>query len=179
MCNLNYVIYWNEKTRNPFYSAEMLLSSNLVTIPRDGDFYKNYILDTATTEDYTNSGYDRGHLTPSADANSSIAQKQTFDLANVAPQEPSCNRIIWKKLECDTRRLVKSNPGVKFFIITGVYGSLGDIKETNIPMYFYKIIINTKTKSVLVYRLKNVKDSKLEVITIEALQKETGLNYHL
>lgn len=180
MCQLGYSLYWNETTKNAFYSAEMLLSTNLKTIPRDAQFYKNPILNSAVTEDYINSGYDRGHLTPSADANTSISQKQTFDLANVAPQNPVANRVLWKKLESDVREQVKSNPGVKFYIITGVYGSLGSIKgSTNIPMWYYKIVVNSKTKKTTVYRLKNNGTSSMEIINIELLEKETGIKFHL
>ena len=57
-------------------------------------------------KDYANSGFDRGHLMPAADAHSSEqAMKDTFYLSNVSPQPPEFNRGIWAKLEKHIRTL--------------------------------------------------------------------------
>lgn len=54
----------------------------------------------ATTDDYTNSGYQRGHMCPAADRTSSIQlMKSTFLLSNVCPQAPSLNLGAWKQSE--------------------------------------------------------------------------------
>ena len=50
----------------------------------------------ANHDDYTNSGYDRGHMCPAADRSSSMTQmRSTFVMSNVAPQKPSLNRGAW------------------------------------------------------------------------------------
>lgn len=57
-------------------------------------------LPRATPNDYTHSGYDRGHLVPAADRSASISSmKSTFIMSNVCPQVPSLNRGQWKRLE--------------------------------------------------------------------------------
>lgn len=57
-------------------------------------------LPRATHNDYTRSGYDRGHLVPAADRSASISSmKSTFIMSNVCPQVPSLNRGEWKRWE--------------------------------------------------------------------------------
>lgn len=50
--------------------------------------------------DFTNSGYQRGHLCPAADRSAcSELMRGTFRLSNVAPQVPSLNTGAWKASE--------------------------------------------------------------------------------
>lgn len=61
---------------------------------------------SATHADYRGSGYDRGHLLPSADrTDSEVANRATFLYSNMAPQLPKLNRGAWKLLEERLRRL--------------------------------------------------------------------------
>lgn len=60
--------------------------------------------DPVTSSDYTNTGYDRGHLAPAADmAFSQRAMEESFYTTNISPQEPAFNRGIWKSLEEQVR----------------------------------------------------------------------------
>lgn len=62
----------------------------------------------ACHDDYTHSGYDRGHMVPAADRSSAISSmKQTFLMTNVCPQAPALNRGAWKKVEDACRRYVR------------------------------------------------------------------------
>lgn len=62
----------------------------------------------ATHDDYTNSGFDRGHLCPAADRSvNSKVMKSTFIMTNVCPQVPALNRGAWKRMEDNCRNLVK------------------------------------------------------------------------
>lgn len=59
----------------------------------------------ATHDDYTHSGFDRGHLCPAADRSASTKlMKSTFVMTNVAPQTPALNRGAWKKIEDACRK---------------------------------------------------------------------------
>lgn len=62
----------------------------------------------ATHQDYTRSGYDRGHLCPAADRSRSKADmRTTFIMSNVCPQAPTLNRGEWKKLETSCRNIAR------------------------------------------------------------------------
>lgn len=59
----------------------------------------------ARHEDFTHSGYDRGHLCPAADRSFSIdAMRSTFTISNICPQMPRVNRGTWKETEEWCRR---------------------------------------------------------------------------
>jgi len=61
----------------------------------------------AELRNYARSGYDRGHVAPSADMFDMQSQHESFSLANMVPQEPSVNRRIWGAVELTTRKLTK------------------------------------------------------------------------
>lgn len=62
----------------------------------------------ACHDDYTHSGYDRGHMVPAADRSaSSKAMRSTFIMTNVCPQAPALNRGAWKKIEDACRRYAR------------------------------------------------------------------------
>ncbi len=61
----------------------------------------------ACHDDFTASGYHRGHLCPAADRSSSAdAMRSTFTLSNVAPQVPALNMGAWKATELAVRNAV-------------------------------------------------------------------------
>ena len=62
-----------------------------------------------TTYDYKGSGYDRGHMCPSADMKwSPAAQRDCFYMSNICPQDRSLNSGAWSKLENACRRWAKA-----------------------------------------------------------------------
>lgn len=74
--------------------------------------------------DYTNSGFDRGHMCPSEDRDSTADEnRSTFLMSNIIPQAPQNNRQTWKFLEDYCQDLARS--GNELYIISGVYGSGG------------------------------------------------------
>lgn len=71
----------------------------------------------ACHDDYTNSGFDRGHMVPAADRSISISSmKSTFIMTNVCPQVPSLNRGAWKRLEDGCRNYARHGVPVKVHI---------------------------------------------------------------
>lgn len=63
----------------------------------------------ARHDDYTHSGYDRGHMVPAADRSRSIStMKSTFVMTNVTPQVATLNRGPWKKLEESCRAYARN-----------------------------------------------------------------------
>lgn len=99
------------------------------------------------SSDYTGTGYDRGHLWPSADGG-----LPTFIMSNVAPQAPLLNRESWEHLEAWCR--TKAESGATLAISAGVGGNSGTIAngKITVPSYFWKIIkLSSDTGSRTIY----------------------------
>lgn len=61
---------------------------------------------TARHDDFTHSGYDRGHMCPAANRSASKSSMiSTFVMSNVAPQTPRLNRGEWQATERACRKL--------------------------------------------------------------------------
>ncbi|AXT49610.1 DNA/RNA non-specific endonuclease [Aquimarina sp. BL5] len=104
----------------------------------------------ATSSDYTNSGFDRGHLCPSADRNGSEdSNENTYYMTNIAPQAPDNNQRSWANFENYLRSLTLE--GNEVHIITGVVGSGGtgrngfastiDGGNITVPDSFWKVAL--------------------------------------
>lgn len=77
-----------------------------------------------TTSNYTNTGFDRGHLCAAADRSyTDAAIKNTMMMTNIMPQAPINNQQPWAALEDYCRTL--ANAGNELYIIDGPYGSGG------------------------------------------------------
>ncbi|EAY32049.1 DNA/RNA non-specific endonuclease [Microscilla marina] len=77
-----------------------------------------------TQNDYRGSGFDRGHICPSADRTRSVSDNSaTFVMTNMMPQAPNNNRETWRLLEEYGRNLITQ--GNEVYIISGVYGQGG------------------------------------------------------
>ncbi len=104
LTNRAYVVGYSESLKDPAWSAYRAdKAASLEAPPRPGRFE----VDARTTvraapADYTNSGYDRGHMTPNyiiAICDSPEAQRETFLMSNIIPQRPALNQKVWMHLE--------------------------------------------------------------------------------
>jgi endonuclease G len=78
--------------------------------------------------DYTNSGYDRGHLAPSDDASTAQEMKETFLLTNMTPQDQTLNRTSWALLERHVRTYAAKQSVNTYVINVPIY------PKTNLKM---------------------------------------------
>jgi len=72
--------------------------------------------------DFTNSGFDRGHMTPNADRDKETSipiNQATFLMTNMVPQAPDNNQGPWADLENDLRALLPAN---ELYIVAGPAG---------------------------------------------------------
>ena len=70
--------------------------------------------------DYTGSGFDRGHMTPSADRLASLPINQaTFLMDNIIPQAPDNNQQTWNNMEQALRTYTPAN---ELYIVSGGAG---------------------------------------------------------
>ena len=91
--------------------------------------------------DYSGSGYDRGHLVPSADrfADPKL-NEQTFLMTNLVPQTGDLNQFPWNKLESYARGLARS--GNTLYTIAGVYGERERLRgKVTVPTNCWKVIV--------------------------------------
>ena len=151
---------------------------------------KRFILDenlpkrTITHDDYTKSGYDRGHLTPVDDLQYSYeSASSTFVITNVVPMEKSFNRGIWQRLENYVSDFIeKYNEAI---IVTGPIfeGSLSYMgRDSNIPIPtgFYKLLVSDKCTEVYIVPHKNSSDDlSIFKSDLETLQKKTGIEFQI
>lgn len=105
----------------------------------------------ATTSNYTNTGFDRGHMCPSDDRDGSSSDNAvTFLMTNIIPQAPRNNQITWLGLENYARTLMTA--GNELYIISGAYGmggsgSLGGTTNTiasgsiTVPSRVWKVVL--------------------------------------
>lgn len=115
----------------------------------EADRQENFRPDSTLPEDwervkpsiYSASGYDKGHLTPSADRTKTAEDNTaTFLMTNMVPQTPDNNRNTWGNLEDYSRELVKQ--GKELYIIAGPSGSKGKLKNlVTIPQSTWKIVV--------------------------------------
>ena len=94
----------------------------------------------AKPSDYSRSGFDRGHLVPSADRFGDAGlNAELFLMTNVVPQTSELNQFPWQKFESYARTLVRK--GYDVYAISGVLGSRGLIaNRITVPASCWKIL---------------------------------------
>lgn len=110
----------------------------------------------ATHDDYTHSGYDRGHMVPAADRSRSISSmKQTFVMTNVCPQVPALNRGSWKSLENACRMVAMNGTPVRI-VADAVFWHADTLRigrnGVAVPHGFVKTVYSSFTDSILYSR---------------------------
>lgn len=103
----------------------------------------------AMREDYSNSGWTKGHMMPAADANTqSSTLAETFYFTNICPQDETLNAGDWQFLEKRVRSMARKYG--KVWVVTGplvgrnIYGTIGD-RNVTVPDAFFKALLIQKT----------------------------------
>lgn len=99
-------------------------------------------------DDYTGSGYDRGHLAPNYAISrlyGKEAQLDSFLMTNITPQKPNLNQKLWQRLEEAEADLFASRFGTVWVVTGPIFGQktqrLRSSSRVEIPEAFYKIYI--------------------------------------
>lgn len=124
------------------------LSGDYVKIKKRPPFYSEKSIPVkyrSEPEDYTRSGYDRGHLANHADFDySANLIYQTYSMANIVPQNPELNRHEWVKAEKYERNTAKTLGYVN--VINLVYYNNNPTRigknKVAVPTEFVKVIYN-------------------------------------
>ncbi len=93
--------------------------------------------------DYSGSGYDRGHMVPSADRFADRRRNmETFRMTNIVPQTSALNQYPWEKFESYIRGQVRRRIGFDAYQIAGVYGEREVIKGRLVaPANCWKVVV--------------------------------------
>jgi len=153
MVKTEYTMSYNSVKRIPNWVSWHLSSAWLGTTPRQDNFRSDATLPSSwykvVTSDYTNSGFDKGHMCPSADRNGSVADNSsTFLMTNMIPQAPKNNQITWGNLEDYSRSLVAA--GNELYIISGPYGQGGTGSNGAKTTIGNSVVVPAKTWKIIV-----------------------------
>lgn len=100
---------------------------------------------SATTDDYRNSGFDRGHMAPAGDMKwSREAMDETFYLTNICPQNKSLNTGAWKKLEEKCRQWARRDSAIIVVcgpILTDSIDQRIGATGVAVPKRFFKVVL--------------------------------------
>jgi len=145
-----YVLSYNSKFNVANWVSWELNSDWYGDVPR---YTGNFITDTSLPihmyrvkhADYTNSGYDRGHMVRSEERTKTIEDnKSTFILTNILPQTPDLNQGVWLDLEYYCEDLCKKQNKELFVMAGGIYKTDSTLKgegKVRVPDSCFKIIV--------------------------------------
>jgi endonuclease G, mitochondrial len=141
-----YALSYHRDNGTPNWVSWHLATSWLGSTPRQDDFRADTTLPAGWyrvgSTSYSGSGYDRGHMCPSADRTLTVADNSaTFLMTNMIPQAPDNNQQTWASLESYSRTL--ANGGNELYIISGGYGFAGTIDSGRVavPTHTWKVIM--------------------------------------
>ena len=184
ICYSGYATKHSGLTRTPLFSAEHLTRERLLQgrgLKRQSKFHPDPNIpasERAELHHYARSGYDRGHVAPSADMFDLQSQQECFSLANMVPQEPSVNRGIWEAVESATRKLTKERGDL--YVVTGPIFSGDNIQRIGgavmVPTQMFKAIYDPKRHEAGVYLVGNDEGAQVQTISIRQLEQLSGIS---
>ena len=153
ICREAYLVAYDAPAKIPVYVAYTLLPQNaLGCFPRTNAFAADQsVPGGARPDDYTGTGYDKGHAAPDGDLSwSQQVEYESFLMTNMYPQHGSLNRGIWKLLETSVRGwAVQLNQNFTIYV-GAIYNSNNPVIGNGVivPHGYYKIVINQNTGAV-------------------------------
>jgi endonuclease G len=200
LINTGYAVGYSEELKNPVWAVYRLGNKSNDSVQeweRPWSFFVDTRTDSKVThDDYTSSGYDRGHMIPNAamlEQYGQMAQLETFLMSNICPQKPALNRGIWKNIEAKIGNEISQDDTTNKQVY-GVYVITGPIFKKNppdrlesgvaIPEEFYKIIAfqkgyfgTMKAVSFIFPQEPETNNFMDYVTTIDEIEKLTGLEF--
>lgn len=192
LVNQGFVSAYNERRRNPDWVAYRVFTppTGAQTAERPDSFE----VDQRTRarvhpNEYTNSGFDRGHMAPNhaiALLFGEQAQQETFLMSNIIPQSPELNRRVWRDLEAKIiRRYARRFEEV--WVITGPVYDREPVRRlpsgVYIPDACFKIIIDEHPQGlrakgfIIAQEVTGSEDPAQFLVPIREIERRTGLNF--
>lgn len=184
LCNSAYAVEFSGISRTPLWSAEHLTAKEVEQakgLQRKNTFHAEERLPPGMRSelaDYARSGYDRGHMSPSGDMPNETAQNESFSLANMIPQSPKNNQILWEGIEEATRSLARRDG--ELYIVTGPLFEGDNLERINgrvlVPTSVFKAIYDPATKSAAAYVTANAPGMSYQTLSIAELEGRAHIN---
>ena len=183
-----FTLSFNKENKTPNYVAWELLGSEVSSeVSRTDNFWQDKDIEGCPAHrDYTNSGYDRGHMCPAADQKWSIdAMNDCFVMANMCPQLHDLNAGAWETLESKERLWAKRDSAV--MIIAGPIYTEDDDKyfgnaKVRVPGAFYKILLapyveNPRGIAFVYPHMKCTGNMQNYATSIDEVERITGFDF--
>lgn len=183
LCYSSFGVVHSGVTRTPLWSAEYLRMEQLQAgegLARRNAFHPEPRLprsERAELDDYVRSGFDRGHMSPSADMPTRRAQRESFSLANMVPQDADNNREVWAGIEGAVRTMARKDGAV--YVISGpafIGASLQRIGNVLVPTHLYKVVYSPRHRAGAAWIVENRADVDARVMSIAELERTIGID---
>lgn len=193
LCKSAFTISYNTRTNCPNYVAWHLTADRVDgNVQRKDKFDVDYSLGSAlqvTTQDYSNSGYDRGHMCPAADnKHDERAMTESFYMTNICPQSHNLNAGDWKELEEQCRHWVKDY-GDLYIVAGPIFNSkkpatIGKRKNMKIavPDRFFKVVLmmepQPKAIGFIYPNEATNKEMRSYSVSVDEVERITGIDFY-
>jgi len=184
LCYSAFAILYSGRARTPLYAAERLTRRSVAqarSVERVDTFHEEDRLppdQRARLDDYSRSGFDRGHMAPAGDMPDAEAQAESFTLANIVPQDRTVNRGTWAAIEESVRRLAIRR--ATLFVVTGPLYEGAALDEINgrvlVPTGLYKAVYDPARNEAGAYLAPNRADGEWQAVSLDALRARAGID---
>lgn len=184
LCASHHAIFYSGLTRTPLWTGIYLTQERIAAgrdVPRTDVFREDTRLPKdwqARLSDYRGSGYDRGHLVPSASMPTKKTDAQSFFLSNIIPQDQTLNRSLWAAIESGVRAHANYRP---IYVITGVLFKGQSIKLVNgrvmVPTHLYKVIYEPDRNLAGAYLVENTNRKRHQELSLEEIEALAGVRF--
>ncbi|KVV07336.1 DNA/RNA non-specific endonuclease [Burkholderia ubonensis] len=182
-CHQAYAAHASGLTKTGIWSAEHLTRDGVRAarrVARVDDFRADPAIppaDRAELRDYYGRGYDRGHLTPSGDAPSAMAQEETFVLSNMVPQSHQNNGNLWEWIEHATRILAERDG--EAYAVTGPAFIGPSLKRIGagvyVPTHMWKAVYSP-ARGAAVYVTLNAPGNGYSLLSVADFVRFAGID---
>ena len=200
---------YNQQRGTPNWVSWHLASEWIGTLQRNDSFRPDPAVPPTwyrvLGSDYTNSGFDRGHMVPNADRDPETSlpiNQATFLMTNIIPQSPDNNQGPWAAMENDLRAMIAGTSN-EMYIVAGGHGTGGTgsngfattVANGNVfvPAQTWKVVLllpkgdddinrvnaSTRTIAVLMPNIQGIKTNLWTnyITTVDAIESLTGYDF--
>ena len=199
-----YVLSYNDRTRNPNWVCWNLTATDIGNTKRDETFEPDPDLPAGFARvkpsDYAGFGFDKGHMCASKDRSDTRENNEIlFYMTNIVPQAPNNNQRGWRVLEERCRDWAKQ--GNELYIACGPHGrggtnrdnvkydQIGRTTKVEVPESVWKVVLilpnkeavpTPATRAVAVWMPNDqsvTTDWKRYAVSVEEVEKRTGYKF--